>query len=80
MNTELSIKYINAKYGNPSAFDLIELRKEAAAEIDAIREEKEDIYRKYPRAHGRFQQSQLDVLDIREQKARAVYQNVCKMM
>ena len=80
MNTELSIKYINAKYGNPSAFDLVELRKDAAAELEEIRNEKEDIYRKYPRAHGRFQQSQLDVLDIREQKVRAIYENVKKMM
>lgn len=80
MNTELSIRYIQAKYNIPSRAELLELQQEVAAELRAIKAEKSDVYARYPGVHGRFQQSQLDVLDIREQKACAMFDNLGDMI
>lgn len=79
MNTDLSKNYVKAKYGNPSFLELTELQNQAIAELQEIEIAKNDIYKRFAGIHGRFQQSQLDVLDIREQKTSAILQNV-KMM
>lgn len=80
MNTELCNRYIQDKYNSPSRATLLELQQEVAAELQAIKAEKSDVYARYPGVHGRFQHSQLDVLDIREQKACAMFDNLCDMI
>lgn len=72
---DISIRYIQLKYGKGSKVDWIDLMKAAGAEIENIKSEKSDVFKRYPGVHGRFQQSQLDVLDIREQEACAVFDN-----
>ncbi|QDP66975.1 MAG: hypothetical protein Unbinned3138contig1000_17 [Prokaryotic dsDNA virus sp.] len=76
----LAEQYIAAKYGNPTRADLIALRKKVGAEIETIKDEKSDVFRRYTGVHGRFQESQLDVLDIREQKASAMFDNISVMI
>ena len=71
----ISIRYIELKYGKASNADWVELMKAAGSEIESIKSEKSDIFNRFPGVHGRFQQSQLDVLDIREQKACAIFDN-----
>ena len=71
----ISTRYIELKYGKASKEDWKALMKAAALEIENIKSEKSDVFKRYPGVHGRFQQSQLDVLDIREQKACAIYDN-----
>lgn len=80
MNTELSARYIAAKYNNLSRNDLLSIQDDACQELKSIKAEKADVYARYPGVHGRFQQSQLDVLDIREQKVCAIFDNVSDMI
>ena len=77
---ELSIRYINAKYDAISREELIVLRKDIASELNQIKNAKSDVFKMYPGVHGRFQHSQLDVLDIREQKVCAMLDNIDKMI
>lgn len=72
--------YIKLKYGNATREDWRNLMVAAGKEIEKIKSEKSDVFKRYPGVHGRFQHSQLDVLDIREQKACAVYDNAMKAM
>lgn len=76
----LAARYISAKYDNPSRAELLQLQQDIAAELKSIKAEKEDVYTRYPGVHGRFQQSQLDVLDIREQKTCAMFDNLGDMI
>lgn len=71
----ISTRYIELKYSNASKEDWKDLMTAAASELAQIKNEKSDLFARYPGVHGRFQQSQLDVLDIREQKACAIYDN-----
>lgn len=80
MNTELSARYIAAKFTDVSREALVLLRKDVAAELAAIKAAKSDVFVRYPGVHGRFQQSQLDVLDIREQKTCAMFDNISVMI
>lgn len=77
---ELAIRYIAAKYSNPSKPELICLRNDAAKELRKINAEKSDVFNRYNGVHGRFQHSQLDVLDIREQKICAIIDNLDNMI
>lgn len=75
----VSRQYIDLKYGNASAQDWRDLMKSAGAVLTQIKTEKSEIYANGPRVHGAFQQSQLDVLDQREFKVCAVYDNAMAM-
>lgn len=79
MNTELSIRLIRAQHGNPSRAELLELQQDAAKELREIKAAKSDVFNRYSGVHGRFQQSQLDVLDIREQKICALFDKVSNL-
>lgn len=68
-------KYIGYKYGNAPKVELQAFQKAVAAEISAIKREKSAIYENGPAVHGRFEQSQLDVLDIHENKLCAIFDN-----
>lgn len=76
MNTELSARYIVAKIKGGTVAELLQLRREIGQELEAIKAAKNDVFNRYPGVHGRFQHSQLDVLDIREQKVCAMFDNV----
>jgi hypothetical protein len=67
MNYSLGQRYVKAHYGQASAEEVASLRADAMQELDAIKAAKAQIHAKTG-VHGRFQQSQLDVLDIREMK------------
>lgn len=68
-------KYIEYKYGNAPKAELIAFQKSVAAVIREIKQEKQAVYANGPAVHGRFQQSQLDVLDIHENKLCAIFDN-----
>lgn len=76
----LAIQYINLKYGNATREDWKALMFAAGKELQEIKDAKSDVFERYPGIHGRFQQSQLDVLDIREQKICAIYDNAMNAM
>ncbi len=76
----LAQRYITAKYQGATRDELIQLRNDAATEIKDIEAAKSDIYARFPGVHGRFQQSQLDVLSNRKDNARALYDNVLRMI
>jgi hypothetical protein len=76
----IAARYISAKYENPSITALEALRDDAITECRRIEAEKSDVYTRYKGVHGRFQQSQLDVLDIQQEKILAVIKNVRKMI
>lgn len=73
-------RYINAKYGKPAKDELISIRRAAAKELRDIKSEKDSVFDRYKGVHGRFQHSQLDVLDIREGKICAVIDNLDVMI
>lgn len=76
----LAATYIDLKYGNPSIDDLVNFRKECVREVNAIERRKSDVFKRFTGVHGRFQQSQLDVMDIQQNKVSAMIQNVNKMI
>lgn len=78
--TTLAEQYINLKYGNATRADWKNLMIAAGKELQEIKAEKSDVFKRYPGVHGRFQHSQLDVLDIREQKICAIYDNAMNAM
>jgi len=80
MNADLATRYIKAKYENPSREVLETLLSDAIKEVRSIEREKSDVFARYPGVHGRFQQSQLDVLDIRQNKVLAIVTNTRKMI
>ncbi len=71
MDTTLGQRYVKAQYGKVTAEEIASLRADAVAELSAIKAAKAAIHEKAG-VHGRFQQSQLDVLDIREFKVCAI--------
>lgn len=79
-SSNLTEAYVNLKYGTPSKNACRELMKQAAAVIEGCKKAKEEIYTNGPKVHGARQQSQLDLLDIWENKACAVYDNTMEMM
>lgn len=78
--TNLANTYIDLKYGNATREDWKKLMIAAGKELEVIKSAKSDVFARYPGVHGRFQQSQLDVLDIREQKICAIYDNAMNAM
>lgn len=80
MNTEITERYIIAKYKGATRTELLQLQDDIAKEIEVVKNEKSDVFKRYKGVHGRFQQSQLDVLDIREAKMCALFDNVTGML
>lgn len=80
MNTEITTRYIEAKYKGSSYEQLLKLRDDVIEELNTIKAEKSNVFTRYRGVHGRFQQSQLDVLDIRENKVCALFDNVNGMI
>lgn len=76
----LTERYITAKYSKTSREELIAIANDARAELEIIKYRKQEVYDRYPGVHGRFQQSQLDVLDIREYKVCAMLDNLDAMV
>lgn len=76
----ISEKFIQAKYTRQTRDQLLTLRREIGAEIAEIKAAKNDVFARFKGVHGRFQQSQLDVLDTREYKACAMFDQVTGMI
>ncbi len=71
MDTTLGQRYVKVQYGKADKAEMFSLRNDAIAELGAIKAAKAAIHAKAG-VHGRFQQSQLDVLSIREFKVCAI--------
>lgn len=80
MNTQLSIKYVKATVVGVTKTELIELRKEASTELTEIKKSKNSVFERFKGVHGRFQHSQLDVLDIRETKVCHMIDNIDELI
>jgi len=76
----LTEAYINAKFGAPSKAVCRELMKQAASVIEGCKAAKSEVYASGPYVHGPRQQSQLDLLDVWQNKAEAVFDNAMEMM
>jgi len=80
MTYSLNERYIIATIAGAPLEELVAMKAEAAKELIAIKNAKADLFKRYPGVHGRFQQSQLDVLDIRETKMCAMFDNLSDMI
>ncbi len=80
MTYSLNERYIIATIKGADHATLLNLKDEAAKELVEIKNSKADLFKRYPGVHGRFQQSQLDVLDIRETKMCAMFDNLSDMI
>ena len=80
MTYSLNTRYIIATIKGADHNTLVNMRDEAAKELAEIKNAKADLFKRYPGVHGRFQQSQLDVLDIRETKMCAMFDNLSDMI
>ena len=80
MNFEISERYITAIIKGATRAELLSLRSEVGAEIREIKAGKSDVFARFPGIHGRFQQSQLDVFDIRERKCSVMFDNLSEMI
>ena len=76
----LNERYIIATIKGADCAALLSMQNEAARELAEIKKAKADLFDRYPGVHGRFQQSQLDVLDIRETKMCAMFDNLSDMI
>jgi len=80
MTYSLNESYIIATIKGADHAALLAMKAEAAKELVEIKNAKADLFDRYPGVHGRFQQSQLDVLDIRETKMCAMFDNLSDMI
>ena len=80
MTPTLAERYIDAKYKGATKEELIALRKDCVKELNAIEARRDEIFDTYTGVHGRFQHSQLDVLDIRMRNTCALFDNVQAMV
>jgi hypothetical protein len=80
MTYSINERYIIATIKGADRNTLVNMRDEAAKELVEIKNAKADLFKRYPGVHGRFQQSQLDVLDIRETKMCAMFDNLSDMI
>lgn len=76
----LSEKFVIARIKGATRSELLTLQDEAGKELKEIKAAKSDVYARFPGVHGRFQQSQLDVLDIRENKVCAMFDELSEMI
>lgn len=80
MFTELTTRYIELKYSVAATRDdWNTLAQSAASAIKSIKADKEAVYRDGPKVHGVRQQSRLDVLDEREFRMCALFDNASDM-
>jgi hypothetical protein len=79
-STEITARYINLKYAAATKSDWRSLMLDAGSVIKTIKSEKEAVYTDGPKVHGARQASQLDILDEREFRISAVYDNAMNMM
>lgn len=77
---EISRRYISAKYGETDKSGWKALAIDAAKVIEMVKAEKSEVFTNGPRVHGRRQQSQLDILDNREMRMCAVFDNATAAM
>lgn len=76
----LSEKFVIARIKGATRAELLALQDQAGKELKEIKAEKSDVYKRYPGVHGRFQQSQLDVLDMRETKICAMFDTLSDLI
>jgi hypothetical protein len=79
-STKITARYIDLKYAAATKSDWRSLMVDAGSVIKLIRAEKEAVYTDGPKVHGARQASQLDILDEREVRMSAVYDNAMNMM
>lgn len=79
-SSNLTNAYLELKFGKPTKEACKAVMKQAAAVIDGCKAAKQEVYDNGPKVHGAAQQSRLDLLDIWEMKASAVYDNAMDMM
>jgi len=80
MTYSINERYIIATIKGADHITLVNMRDEAAKELAEIKNAKAELFKRYPGVHGRFQQSQLDVTDIRETKMCAMFDNLSDMI
>ena len=80
MTYSLNERFIIATVKGADRATLLSMQDEASKELLEIQSAKTELFDRYPGVHGRFQQSQLDVLDIRETKMCAVFDNLSDMI
>ena len=80
MTYSINERYIIATIKGAPLEELVAMKAEAAKELIAIKGAKSDVFKRFLGVHGRFQQSQLDVLDIRETKMCAIFDNLSDMI
>lgn len=78
-SSALTYAYINVKFG-ASRDDLMAVRKQAAKVIEGCKAAKSEVYANGPRVHGVREASRLDLLDVWETKACAVFDNCTAML
>ena len=78
--TSINERYIIATVKGADRAALLIMREEASLELAEIKSAKERLFDRYRGVHGRFQQSQLDVLDIRETRMCAMFDNLSDMV
>ena len=71
----ISRQYISLKHGAHTVEQWKVLARRTAEVIEMIKCEKETVYAEGPSVHGRFTQSKLDVLDGREFRMCAIFDN-----
>ena len=73
-------QWLTAKYKGSNVDDLKKLRESIGVTLKEIKKEKSSVFERFKGIHGRFQHSQLDVLDIREIKTCAVIDDIDNMI
>lgn len=73
-------RHIIAKHKGATRAEILALQDDVANELRDIDSIRSDIFARYPGIRGYFQQSQLDVLSICEQKMYAIFDNVSDMV
>lgn len=76
----LSTAYLDLKYGVQTKEACKYVMKQAAEVINGCKAAKQEVYDNGPNVHGAIQQSRLDLLDVWEMKASAIYDNAMDMM
>lgn len=79
-SAKLGNDYIALKYGSYTKADCKALMKQATSVIEGCKKAKSEVYENGPKVHGPRQQNQLDLLDVWENKAYAVFDNAQDMM
>ncbi len=76
----LSEAYMNLRFSQRTRAGCLAVRKQAACVIEGCKAEKAEIYTNGPKVHGARQRSRLDLLDVWQGKAEAIFDNVNDML